>query len=221
MQTPTQPTLALISLREARELAAQRCLSSPLAGERVIEWLADENDPVRWQYEEIKNNSGVSTETVLKKFWRPGGLSVIWEESSVARKVEQPPVRAHGGVAPGGIAWASHPIRPTQPSSQLGHNFVIYGIRLMREDVERRLAGSASVAVRLISGQTWFARALKDHPRQTGESISAYTKRLSELMQGAPVTKVWPPETMRRRYHAKITKDAKEKEERKAAQKKR
>jgi hypothetical protein len=100
----------LISLREARELAAQRCLSSPLAGERVIEWLADENDPVRWQYEEIKNNSGVSTETVLKKFWRPGGLSVIWEESSVARKVEQPPVRAHGGVAPGGnsLGFAPH-----------------------------------------------------------------------------------------------------------------
>jgi len=58
----------LISLREARELVMQRWyLPSTRAGERVIEWLDDENEPVRRQYGEIVNNSGVASAAEVPK----------------------------------------------------------------------------------------------------------------------------------------------------------
>ena len=72
----------------------------------------------------------------------------------------------------------------------------------------------------LIESAVWFEEALVRYPRRRGEKITDYTKRLSGEMQGAPVTRVWPPDTMRRRYHEKVAQDAKEKE-RKIAQQKR
>jgi hypothetical protein len=140
----------------------RRYLPSTRAGERVIEWLDDENEPVRWQYGEIVNNSGVPTETVLKKFsWR---LSTInWEETSAARKVESPPVAVHGGVTPGGVAWTSYP-RPAQPVSQLGYNFIIYGIRLAQEDIERRLAGYDEPAKPRGATEQWVYNRMKSDP---------------------------------------------------------
>jgi hypothetical protein len=140
MAQPTaQPTLTLISLLEARELVRQKYLSSARAGQLVVEWLGDENEPVRWQYTDIQNNSGVSTETVLSGFWRSAVIN--WEESSAARRVEPRTAAAHGTVLlPGGIIGSSQS-RPTQPVSRLGSNFVVYGIRLAREDIERRLGG--------------------------------------------------------------------------------
>ena len=172
MAQPTaQPIPTLISLREARELVMQlRYLPSVLAGKLLIEWLNDENEPVRRQYGEIVNNSGVPAETVLKKFWQPGGLSVNWEENWAARKVPPPPVAARGGVLPRGIVFSSQH-RPTQPVSQLGHNFVIYGIRVAREDIERRLAGSAAEAAkpRSVTEQWVYNRMKTDPPEKVSE----------------------------------------------------
>ena len=170
MAQPTaQLTPTWVSLREARELVTQRYLSPPLAGKLLVEWLNDKNEPVRWQYEHIENNSGVSPETALNRFWRPVGLSIDWEESRAARKVE--PRTAPGRIAPGGIVRVGYR-RPTQPSSQLGSssNFFVYGIRVAREDIEPRLAGydepasvaappSASIAEPLMSPKAWFEKA--------------------------------------------------------------
>jgi hypothetical protein len=94
----------------------------------------------------------------------------------------------------------------------LGNNFVVYGIRLARADIERRLAEfdeptsiadhpapppSASVA--LIPTKDWFARARKQYPRQPREGLMAYARRLHDLMKKAPVTRVWTLKTLRRR----------------------
>jgi hypothetical protein len=123
-QAPVQLTPPELSLLEARELVTQRYLSPPLAEKRVVEWLNDKNKPVRWRYEHIQNNSGVSTETALNGFWRPAGLSINWGESWAARKIEPRTVTtASGGMAPAGIVrWVSNG-RPTQPSSQLGSSY--------------------------------------------------------------------------------------------------
>ena len=126
-----QPTPTRISLCEARELVA-RPLSSALAERLLVERLDAKR--IEWRHGHIENSSGVSIETALDGFWR--SASINWDESWAARKVEAPPVAARGGVAPGGIVWASPPTRPTQPSSQLGNNLAVYDIRLAREDVE-------------------------------------------------------------------------------------
>ena len=161
-----QPTPTLISLREARELVTQRYLSPALAGKFLVEWLDDENEPVRWQYEHVENNSGISTDAALKRFWRPGGLSINWEESSAARRVEPPPVAAPGGVTPGGVVWASHNPKPVQPVSQLGYNFIIYGIRLAHEDIERRLAGYDEPAKPRGATEQWVYNRMKSDPSE-------------------------------------------------------
>jgi hypothetical protein len=126
---PTPPTW--ISLREARELVTQRYLSPLLADKLLVEWL--DAGQVQWRCEHIENDGGVSTETALKGFWR--SASINWDESSAARRVEPRTVAgASGGVLPGGIIVRSQH-RPTQPSSRVGNNFVVYGIRLAREDI--------------------------------------------------------------------------------------
>jgi hypothetical protein len=215
----------MISLREARELVTQRYLSPELAGQFIVEWRNDKNEPVRWQYEHVQNYSGLSTDTALKRFWRPAGLSINWEESRAARTVE-PVARAPGGMAPAGIVrWVSHGI-PTRPSGQLGssHNFFVYGIRLAREDIERRLGrydepasvaepappssasvaepappSSTSVAEPRMSPKDWFAGARLQHPQRRREGKMDYARRLHGLMENAPVTQVWPLMTLRRR----------------------
>ena len=214
MAQPTaQPIPTWISLREARALVTRRYLRPELAGQFIIEWRNDENDPVQWQYEHIRNNSGVATDAALKRFWRPAGLSINWEESWAARTFE-PVARTPGGMAPAGdVRWVSQGI-PTRPSGQLGssHNFFVYGIRLAREDIERRLGRynepvsvaepappSASVAGPRMSPKDWFAGAREQHPRQPRESLMAYAHRLHDLMETAPVTQVWPLMTLRRR----------------------
>jgi hypothetical protein len=179
-QAPVQPTPTEISLREARELVAQRYLSPTRAGELLVGWL--DAKLVRWRYEDVKNNSGVPTKVALNGFWRPVGLSINWEESWAARKVEPRRV-ARGGMAPGGIVWMSHG-RPTQPSSQLGssYNFFVYGIRLAREDIELQLGGydepasvadpappSASVPEPLMSPKDWFAGHARTTPGRKGK----------------------------------------------------
>jgi hypothetical protein len=223
-QPTAQPTLTFISLREARELVTQRYLWPARAVQLVLEWLGDPNEPVRWQYEGIENNSGAPTETVLNRLWQPAGLSVSWEESWVGRRVEPRTAAAQGGVSPGGVVWSSHSARPTQSVSQLGNNFVVYGIRVAREDIERRLRrddepasatdpapppsasiadpappSSASVAEPRMPPKDWFARAREQHGRRPRESLMDYAKRLHELMQNAPVTNVWLLKTLRRR----------------------
>lgn len=217
MAQPTaQPTPIWISLREAHELALQRYLSLKLAGERVVEWLADKKKPVRWRYEHIENNSGVPTETALEGFWRLGVLP-NWEESSAARKVE--PRTAAGapeGMAPAGVVrWVSYP-KPRRPSSQLGssYNFFVYGIRLAHEDIQRRLRrydAPASVADSAPSPESpaelrvkpmdWLALAYKLHPRKKGEQHTDWAGRLSVLMRDAPVTKRWDPVALNRRLY--------------------
>jgi hypothetical protein len=177
-QLPAEPTPEKISLRKARELATRRYFSPSLAGERVCEWLDDETDPVRRGYEEIINTSGVSNETCLEGIWRPGVSTIDWEESSVARTViEPPPVAGRGGVAPGGVVWASYPTGPTQPVSQLGCNFTVRGIWVAREDIERRLAGSAAEAPkRRGATERWVYNRMKsDPPEKVGERNYAGT----------------------------------------------
>jgi len=101
MAQPTaQPIPTWISLREAHELVRQKYLSPARTGQLLVEWL--HAGLVRWRYADIQNNSGVSTETVLSRFWRPAP-AIDWEGSSAARRVEPPPVAgARGGVLPGG-----------------------------------------------------------------------------------------------------------------------
>ena len=134
-QPTTQSTPTWISLREARALVTRR-LSSALAEKLLVEGL-DRLDAkrIKWRHGHIENNSGVSTETALDGFWRLA--SINWEASWAARRVEPRMVAAaRRGVLPGGIVAASLPARPPQPVSQLGANFVVYGIDLAREDVE-------------------------------------------------------------------------------------
>jgi hypothetical protein len=198
-QPTAQPTLTFISLREARELVTRRYLSPALADRRLIEGIDDENEPVRWRYEHIENRSGRPTATALEGFWRPGVSTINWEENWAARKVEPPPVAAPGGVTPGGVVWASHNPKPAQPVSQLGNNFVVYGIRLRREDVERRLGGYAEPvesqsaelpplpATDLLppaEDETclgWLGRAITRYPQKPGENGAAYHRRLRKL----------------------------------------
>ena len=161
-QAPVEPTL--ISLREARELVTRRYLSPALADRRLIEWMDDENEPVRWRYEHIENRSGRPTATALEGFWRPEVSTINWEENWAARKVEPPPVAAPGGVTPGGVVWASHNPKPAQPVSQLGYNFIIYGIRLAREDIERRLAGYDEPAKPRGATEQWVYNRMKTDP---------------------------------------------------------
>jgi len=165
MAQPTaQPTLTFISLREARELVTRRRYLPPTqAGKVLTVWLDDENEPVRWRYEHIENRSGRPTATALEGFWRPGVSTINWEENWAARKVEPPPVAAPGGVMPGGVVWASP--KPAQPVSQLGYNFIIYGIRLAHEDIERRLAGcdDEPAKPRGVTEQ-WVYNRMKDDP---------------------------------------------------------
>ena len=100
-QAPVQLTPPEPSLLEGRELVRQKYLSPARAGQLLVEWLAA--GLIRWQYADIQNNSGVSTEIVLDGFWQPAGLAIDWEGSSAARRVEPPPVAgARGGVLPGG-----------------------------------------------------------------------------------------------------------------------
>src|SRR5215469_7700074 len=87
MAQPTaQPIPTRVSLSEARELVTQRYLSPALAEKLLVKWV-DAGD-VGWRYEYLENNSGISTETALNKFWRPVGLLINWEESRAARRVE-------------------------------------------------------------------------------------------------------------------------------------
>jgi len=200
-----QPTAQLtwIWLLEARELVTRRFLSLSLAKKLLVEWLNDKNKPVRWRYEYIENNSGVSTETALNGFWRSAAIN--WEENSAARKVEPPTVaRAQGGVAPGGVVWRLHNPRPTPPSApQLGDNFVVYGIRFAREDVEARLVGYVE-PVELQSAESpplpatdllppakdekcleWLGRAIPRHQQKPDEIDAAYHRRLRKLSEQA------------------------------------
>jgi hypothetical protein len=226
-----QLTPTWISLLEGRELVRQKYLSPARAGQLLVEWLAA--NLVGWRYADIQNNSGVP-EIALSGFWRSAGLAIDWEGSSAARRVEPAPAGARGGVLPSGIVWSS-PLRPMPRSSQLGNNFVVYGIRLAREDIESQLGtydeSPAAVAnpapppapavEPLMEPPVWLTEALVRHPRRRGEAMTDYAERLSGLMRGDPVTKVWPPGTMRRRLHERIVQERKIAQERRIAQKRR
>jgi len=73
----------------------------------------------------------------------------------------------------------------------------------------------------LIESAVWFEEALVRYPRRRREKITHYTKRLSEAMQRAPVTRVWPPDTMRRRYHERVAQERKTAQEQRIARKRR
>ncbi|MBR1290142.1 hypothetical protein [Bradyrhizobium ottawaense] len=52
----------------------------------------------------------------------------------------------------------------------------------------------------IMSAQAWFKQALKNHPRQPGEELGDYAKRLYPLMLAAPeVKKPWAFKSLRRR----------------------
>ena len=136
MAQPTaQPTPTWIPPLAARTLVMQRyLLSSSSAEALLLKWLDAEQ--VRWRYGHIKNDDGLPIEIALNRFWRPVALSFSWEQGRAGRRIE-PRIAASGGVAPGGVVWSSHPVRPTRP--QRGDNVVLSDINFAREDIELRL----------------------------------------------------------------------------------
>jgi len=84
--------------------------------------------------------------------------------------------------------------------SQLGNNFVVYGIRVAREDIEARLS-SASPAELRMKPMDWLAQAYEQHPKGKRETHTAWAGRLSVLMRDAPVTKWWQPDLLNRRLY--------------------
>jgi hypothetical protein len=56
---------------------------------------------------------------------------------------------------------------------------------------------------KLMEPKAWLASARKEHPQRQNERTSDYRDRLHDLMTKADVTKVWSPETLRRRLYDK------------------
>src|SRR5262249_43828184 len=85
-------------------------LPSTRAGERVIEWLDDENEPVRRQYGEIVNNSGVASAAEVPK---QRGATEQWVynrmKSNPPEKVGEDDYVRHGPML---SAWTRSPSPP-------------------------------------------------------------------------------------------------------------
>jgi hypothetical protein len=71
-------------------------------------------------------------------------------------------------------------------------SITLRGLQVAREDFEAR---------RPMEPKAWFAAARHHHPRNAGESVTDYARRLHKIMDEALVTKVWTEETIRRRLH--------------------
>jgi hypothetical protein len=73
-------------------------------------------------------------------------------------------------------------------------SITLLGFEVVREDFEPQ---------RRIEPKDWFAAAQHDHPRNAGESVTDYARRLHKIMDKALVTTMWTEESIRRRLHDK------------------
>jgi len=80
----------------------------------------------------------------------------------------------------------------------------LYDLHLRQVGGPARTAAPVAVEpLTLMEPKDWYAAAREDYPRHKRERLGDYAKRLHDLMQDAPVKKVWLLETLRRRLYDK------------------
>jgi hypothetical protein len=181
-----KPTRTWILWSEALEPVCKVFLSLPYAEQWLVEQLAAEPQRIEWRARAIDPPGHP-----LEGFWR-GLLTVNSADNSVSSLV----VLTSGAVG-------LYPV-------------TLYGLEVVREDIEAALPSvpghppavekePKTTAAGRIPTKDWYAWARKEYPKQRGESIAQWAKRVHEKMQNAPVTVLWTKDTCRRRYYDQIS----------------
>jgi hypothetical protein len=166
-----KPTRTWISWRQALELVAKTFLSIQYAEQWLLEQLAA--DGIEWRVRAIDPPGHP-----LEGFWR-GQVTVNSADNSVSSFV------AYASKA--GPSLALVPV-------------ILYGLELVREDVEARLPRAGKE----LAPKEWMANEVKLYPPPKGRGIVAWAKaRARHMKDDLGEEKAWSWETIKRRFYDK------------------